>query len=236
MQVNRTPVGVGPESVGISRVRGRKELPAILKDLRNCRIALFFLRNMVASGTGVAERQAHLPWQLLLDRQVVIQHVRLLHMVVQKPQGLGGVREDQWKSQRRGRADGIKRSERRRGLRSDHKRDAKNANVVKFREAPADSGFAISPHIPGKAEPRAKVAQRHILEGRAQSRRSVTYNVPQSRLFAVLLTRHRDEFVAQTEVESETRQDAEIVVGVKTERVVMIGTVPQRTGRLRRIL
>ena len=86
VQINRTPVGVYPESVRISSSRQRrKELPAVLKDLRNPRIAFFFLHQMIASGTGVAERQAHLPRQLLLQRQVVVQHVRLLHVIVQKP-------------------------------------------------------------------------------------------------------------------------------------------------------
>src|SRR5262249_502807 len=77
---------------------------------------------------------------------------------------------------------------------------------------------------------------RHVLEGWADGRRRIVQDVAQSRLFAVLFTRNGNEFVAQTEVERQIGQDAEIIVGVKTERVGMIGAVSQRTGRLGRIL
>src|SRR5206468_12268315 len=81
-----------------------------------------------------------------------------------------------------------------------------------------------------------EIAQRHILEGWADGRRRVMHEVAQSRLFAMLFTRNCNEFVAQTKVEREIGQDAEIIVGVKTERVEMVRAVSQRTRRLRRIL
>ena len=121
-------------------------------------------------------------------------------------------------------------------MRSNDERDAMDADVVEFCKTAANCRFSISPHIPGKAEARAEVAQRHVLECRPQRRRSVVHNVPQSRLFAVLLTRYGDEFVTQTEVERQVGQDAEIIVGVKTDRVEMVSPVAQRTGPLCRIL
>src|SRR5439155_15516463 len=105
MKLDGAPVGVEP------RVVAGPVLPAVREDLRNSGVAVQDLHEVDAPGTGVTERQAHLPRQLALQREVIVQDVRLPRMVVDKPQSLANHarRVVERNSKRRRRTNGTKR-------------------------------------------------------------------------------------------------------------------------------